>query len=171
MSHKRHCNLCGKKREPNRSNYSVCEECKKLQHTAHIEVSRKAADVVVFGSCQHTDRPMVKHHFDYHKPLEVFLMCPLCHSYEHASINKCLGHDNNDRSPDTNNQRTVAKYLGVSDVWLNRIINGHGSAGYDLAVKLSEEIGGTVKLWKRGKKSKRKIVWLNYLNKLEEEQD
>jgi len=63
------------------------------------------------------------------------------------------------------NQAGLAKSLGITPIWWCAIVNGRGDAGKDLAVKASEQVGGTTELWMLKKyRPKRKKLVGEYLN-------
>ena len=72
--------------------------------------------IEIVGSCAHTKKQH-RHHPDYSKPFDIFLMCPSCHLKEHYIIRTCERLETYDMIPNEEIGCYLRKKLGFGENW------------------------------------------------------
>ena len=112
-----------------------CDSCNSTQNL----VAKYKNNLTILGKCKHANRKKERHHPDYGKPLEVFLLCPPCHGFEHKIINEYsffeFGFSANP------NQTEISKFLGVSKATLSQVRAGNQEFGKQNGIRIEEKTG------------------------------
>lgn len=62
-------------------------ETYKFRNYANCIARRFSDRLRVIYECRCISDRKIKHHFDYYRPYDVFLLCPACHNAEHRRLN------------------------------------------------------------------------------------
>ena len=85
-----YCEYCGTKQITSGTKY--CHRCNKdhynIKQRSNHMVYKYPERVVVLYVCPCDVENKIKHHFDYSRPFEVYLLCHKCHTWFHGRIRR-----------------------------------------------------------------------------------